>query len=78
MKIRKVVCKNILLLRWLHGDGTKYLPFLQQKKREKRLNIAYVSFNNMTVELERNAKRLTSKMNSSSHQKPYLSEVSSS
>lgn len=49
-----------------------------KKKRDKRLNIAYVSFNNMTVELERNAKRLTSKMNSSSHQKPYLSEVSSS
>lgn len=30
MKISKVVSKNLLLLRWLHGYGTKYLPFLQQ------------------------------------------------
>lgn len=41
MKIRKVVGKNILLLRWLHGDGTKYLPFLQEKKKKKRNNTAY-------------------------------------
>lgn len=41
MKIRKVVSKNILLLRWLHGDGTEYLPFLQEKKKKKRNNIAY-------------------------------------
>lgn len=40
--IRKVVSKNILLLRWLHGDGTKHLPFLQQKgKKKKRKNVAY-------------------------------------
>lgn len=48
------------------------------KKRDKRLNIVCVWLNNTTVELKRNAKGLTSKMNSSSHQKPYLPEVNRS
>lgn len=59
-------------------NQTSAIPTTIKKKRDKGLNTAYVWFNNKTEELKRNTRRLTSKMNSSSHQKPYLSEVSRS
>lgn len=31
----KIVSKNLFLLRWLHGDGTKQLPFLQGGKEKE-------------------------------------------